>query len=267
MLWSVAGALNHAADPAGAETLARLRTHHDRDIRLAVAQALPVCHDLDDHDEQGEATVALLDLMEDEHPDVRNWATFAIARQIEVDGAGIREALVRRLDDDDLEVRSEAGAGLARRHDRRAVHVVKSMIEAGDSRWFVIEAAEYLGNEELLGPLRGLAKTWTGAGLSALARAIHRCDPAARSAVLLDCRKVLMRLDQAGLAPSLSCPLYGAWLQLDLTAQDGTTLSYDLTHLLDDRCQGDLENLVALVAADAARVSATDAAPDREPYV
>lgn len=257
VLWSVANALGHAADPAGTEMLARLRTHQDRDVRLAVAQALPMCHDPDDHDEMSLSAVALLDLMEDEHADVRDWATFAIARQIEVDGIGIREALAGRLADDDLETRREAAAGLARRRDRRALEVVKGMIQSGSPPWFVIEAAAYLGHEELLGPLRELAETWTDTGLSTLVRAIRRCDPAARSADLSRWNEVLTRLDQAGFSPALLCPLYETWVELDLAAQDGPMLSYGVEHLVDDRCQGDMTKLASVVAADAARISET----------
>ena len=265
VLCSVARALGHAADSTGAATLARLRIHHGRDVRLAVAQALPMCHDADDHDQESVVATALLDLMEDEHPDIRDWATFAIARLVQVDGVGVRQALVRRLLDDDLATRSEAAAGLARRRDRRALEAVRDIIQSGRPPSFIIEAAEYLGNEELLPSLQTLSETSTGSGSSALARATRQCDPAARSGDLSQWTEVLTLLDQAGLSPSLLCPLYEVGIELDLAPRDGTTLCYDLEHLVRDRCQGDLKQLASLVATDAARISMTSDAPDQEP--
>jgi HEAT repeat protein len=64
------------------------------------------------------AIEALLELSRDSDVDVRNWATFALGSQIDVDTPQIREALRNRLSDSDEDTRSEALCGLARRKTR-----------------------------------------------------------------------------------------------------------------------------------------------------
>jgi HEAT repeat protein len=83
------------------------------EVRYAVVHAL-----LGDTDPV--AIVALIELSADEDSDVRNWATFGLGSQIDIDTPQIRETLALRLSDGDYEVRSEAIAGLAGRGDERA---------------------------------------------------------------------------------------------------------------------------------------------------
>ena len=69
---------------------------------------------------EAEAIDALVALTADSDSDVRDWATFAIGTLSEHDSPQIRDALAARLTDEDIGVRDEAMAGLARRRDPRA---------------------------------------------------------------------------------------------------------------------------------------------------
>lgn len=72
----------------------------------------------------------LIQLSQDEQADVRDWATFALAREIERDTPGLRDALLARLGDPDPDVRAEALAGLAARKDRRAIEALLAELDS-----------------------------------------------------------------------------------------------------------------------------------------
>lgn len=120
VLWAMVEALHHAADPIGVPVMRGLRNHPDRDIRLAVAMGLPFCSTSDADDDLTSIVETLVELMKDEDPDVRDWATCGVGRQLNADGAAIRAALARRLGDDP-EVHVEAVRGLARRRDPQSL--------------------------------------------------------------------------------------------------------------------------------------------------
>ena len=65
------------------------------------------------HDDD-RAVAALIALSADWDGDVRDWATFSLAVQIDRDTPEVREALAARLSDDHGDTRSEAIRGLAR---------------------------------------------------------------------------------------------------------------------------------------------------------
>jgi HEAT repeat protein len=98
----------------------RLARHESQAVRYAIAHALSGHH-------RADAIAILIELTTDVDDSIRDWATFAIGTQCDVDGPEIREALGRRLVDADEEVRGEAMVGLAR---RRAVGVVDYVAEA-----------------------------------------------------------------------------------------------------------------------------------------
>jgi HEAT repeat protein len=54
-------------------------------------------------------------LTQDTAPEVRDWATFALGTQIDLDTSEIRDALAARLNDPDEVTRAEAATGLSRR--------------------------------------------------------------------------------------------------------------------------------------------------------
>jgi len=177
VLWSIAGALQHATDPIAVPVLVTMASHQDSDVRFNVALALPAAM-------RGRVDAggidALIALTRDADPEVRNWATFGLGRQVDVDGAEIRQALWARVGDDDADVREEAICSLARRRDRRAVRLVGELLRSGDVHVWVFDAAARLGDESLLADLEEYD------GPSAV-RAIRACDPLER-----------LRQDEAG---------------------------------------------------------------------
>ncbi len=157
-----------------------VRTHAgspDAGVRLAVAANLPFLCD-------GEPSAAIADtliaLSRDSDDAVRNWATFGLGAQTDLDTAEVRAALAARLDDHHRDTRDEALVGLACRNDPRAVPIVRRELECGDVGRLAVHAAELLGDPSLSRPLAGLASWWdVDPGL--LDRAMRQCDPNRRA--------------------------------------------------------------------------------------
>jgi len=130
-------ALHHIDSLRAAPHIAPLATHMNDDIREAVAFGLNAVVSSGAHD-------VLLKLMRDRSADVRNWATFGIARQSDIDSSDVRGALVANLADLDDEVRYEAAIGLARRRDIRSVKILKQLLHEDPDDIFAQEAARIL---------------------------------------------------------------------------------------------------------------------------
>jgi len=114
VLSSAAIGLGHLRDERALPRLATLAAHPDVLVRRGVV------HGLMGHDED-RAVAALIRLSDDWDGDVRDWATFSLAIQIERDTPEVRAALAARLSDDHGDTRAEAIRGLARRGDERAL--------------------------------------------------------------------------------------------------------------------------------------------------
>jgi HEAT repeat protein len=112
----------------------RLATHPSAEVRYAVTHLLI-------HRDEPEAIELLLELMRDPSDDVRNWATFAIAQQTDLDTLAIRQALSERLTERDDEIRGEAFVGLARRGDLLIIDQIVREVE-GDPGSLVFDAAD-----------------------------------------------------------------------------------------------------------------------------
>ncbi len=125
----------------GLRRAVRFAGHADPKVRYAVAFALGGHAEL-------EALTTLIALMEDEAAEVRSWATLGLA-QGGADMPAIRDALRRRLDDDDEDSRFEALFGLARRRDpAAAAPLVEALREAPDDLALRQPACQLLGIDQ-----------------------------------------------------------------------------------------------------------------------
>ena len=147
-LHSILVALGNLDEPRVISVASRFVNHPDRDVRFGVVMALA-----------GHECEAAVDLMirltNDADSDVRDWATFGLGTQLELDTPKIRNALVARLDDPDEDTRGEAMIGLACRNDQRAIPAILNDLEAGFTDK-PLDAAAYSQSPELLGALIAL---------------------------------------------------------------------------------------------------------------
>jgi HEAT repeat protein len=93
---------------------------------------------------------------------VRDWATFGLGSQIDLDTPRIREALCARLNDPDPITRAEAFVGLARRKDEGVLSPLiaalgSTQLDEFDPRQdLVLEAAWEIADPRLLPALRAM---------------------------------------------------------------------------------------------------------------
>ncbi|WP_126173756.1 HEAT repeat domain-containing protein [Altericroceibacterium xinjiangense] len=137
VLFSAILALQHVNLKRAASHVLAFCDHPNDNVRYAVAVALG---GVDDET----AIKALVRLASDGDAEVRNWATFGLAQQCDVDTSEIREVLVARLEDQDQDVRYEAIYGLARRRDAKAVGYLKTILHDDPDDVFAREAAALL---------------------------------------------------------------------------------------------------------------------------
>ena len=142
VLQSVLVAISHLECVEAIEPAARFVNHPDPSVRHAVVLALT-------GDERQFAIDCLIRLTADLDHEVRDWATFALGSQFDVDTPQIRDALAARLDDSDDDTRAEAVMGLARRKDRRAVSALQKELASDSVDAMFIEAAELVEAPEL----------------------------------------------------------------------------------------------------------------------
>lgn len=152
--------LQFADRERAASFVLKFSDHINSDVRYAVAIALGGL-------ESREAVDALMKLMADSDPDVRNWATFGISRLCDIDNADVRDTLVARLNDENEDVRYEAVCGLAKRRDRRVLsYLIPMLIDYPDDSAAYEASIEFLGLEpsdempiqELIGALERLRR-------------------------------------------------------------------------------------------------------------
>ena len=134
------------------ERLAPLATSPDAEVRFGLAFSLLTR-------DEPLARETLIALSRDSDADVRDWATFGLGSQSDVDSEAIRLALADRLDDEDRDTRGEAMVGLARRGDVRAEAAVIAALSEPDVDQLTIEAAEELGRGPFLSRLEALLET------------------------------------------------------------------------------------------------------------
>jgi HEAT repeat protein len=114
-LISAVYALGHIYDPRAIPLIIRFAQHPEAEVRFAVACALG-------HFPNDDLSARpLLALTEDVDEDVRDWATFGLGVQGNLDSPEIRDALAKRLSDPFSDARQEAMAALAKRRDTRVL--------------------------------------------------------------------------------------------------------------------------------------------------
>lgn len=178
ILQSIGIALGHLNDARAIEPQLKFYLHPDWEVRYGVVLSM------NGHNDK-RAIAALIKLSGDDHPQVRNWATFGLGSLLEVDTPEIREALYQRflLEDptgeETAEIQGEALVGLASRQDERILPKLMEQLMSENLSVLEIEAAEKLANPQLL-PALLQVKTWcepTGYFAETLAAAIVACTP------------------------------------------------------------------------------------------
>ena len=178
ILQSIGIALGHLNDARAIEPQLKFCLHPDWEVRYGVVLSM------NGHNDK-RAIAALIKLSGDDHPQVRNWATFGLGSLLEVDTPEIREALYQRFllenptDEETAEIQGEALVGLASRQDERILPKLMEKLMSENLSVLEIEAAEKLANPQLL-PALLQVKTWcepTGYFAETLAAAIVACTP------------------------------------------------------------------------------------------
>jgi HEAT repeat protein len=178
LLQSIGIALGHLNDPRAIEPQLKFCSHPNWGVRYGVVLSL------NGHDDE-RAIAALIKLSADDHPYVRNWATFGLGSLLEVDTPNLREALYQRFlledttDEEAREIYGEALVGLARRQDERILPTLIEQLMSENLSMLAIEAAEKFANPQLL-PALLQAQTWCepdGYFANLLATAIVACQP------------------------------------------------------------------------------------------
>jgi HEAT repeat protein len=119
-------ALGQLHSPTAVIPLARLRRHPAASVRFAAVHGLL-------YQSSALAINTLIELSADPDRDVRNWATFGLGSVSKADSPRIREALLKRLDDVDGEIRGEAMLGLALRREVRLIGPLLKELEIFDA--------------------------------------------------------------------------------------------------------------------------------------
>jgi HEAT repeat protein len=104
------------------------------------------------------------EILTDEDRDVRDWATFALASQTELDTPDLREGLRARLADSDPEIRGEALVGLSKRQDGYLKSAILDELNGEFHGDWVFEAAGAMPDTAFIPALESM-RTRMGADL------------------------------------------------------------------------------------------------------
>jgi HEAT repeat protein len=252
---SIAQTLGFTRDPIAIPVLLRMSSHDHDDVRVQVARALPSCCD-DDHPNDPNVVGTLVSLMNDSCVEVRDNATFGLARMLEADSKEIRDALADRLTDTDWETRREGLIGLARRRDTRAIKPILEALRAGDTDRLVLDAVRYVASEQFLPHLMALGSDDEFTEIQIL-NARKSCDPmevayfnASILEFLTDLQDALTR-EEFDVRVGLSSRRFEFDITLDIESQkaDQGKWSWSFEDLLR-RSDDSLTNAVANVLED-----------------
>jgi hypothetical protein len=199
-------ALTFHTGPFCIDVLVALRTHPDKEVRGAVAGAVATSADCEWVKESHLIAATLIELTADADSDVRDSATFQLARILKVDGPSIRAALRTRLDDVDEDVRSNARAGLALRHQVGVAELILAALVGGVVLERDVHSAGVLGDPALMNALVELSSWWE-VDPQVLVDSLRRCDPAVVAAHTSQMIALLHGAEDLGVAIEL-------WIEL-----------------------------------------------------
>lgn len=246
--------LGHGWTDAACRAVLPLAEHAAVDVRLAVARAL---HQAEDRDLERQVLDAVIRLSADESDEVRNWATFKLGSQFDVDSSDLRDALAVRLDDAYDEVRAEAMVGLARRHDPRATDAVRAALSNVHTGALTFEAARLLADPGL----HSLLVKWSNGQPDddEIAAATEACDSVRQQSRRQQQGDLLLAVQQqfdqqaTGRTATMFCSRFDD--EVLLTIGDGTVV-WHVTALLDRA--GDHVPTAARMVTDQAQASADE---------
>jgi hypothetical protein len=124
-------------------------------VRLAAVRGLAVSAD-DEPDDGGDVATLLLRRFDDPDATVRDFAVPALGVNRDVDSPAIRDALVRRLVDEEADAAGEAAVALAMRADRRVLPLLLEHLGRPDVGNLWVEAAAELADPVTLPALLAL---------------------------------------------------------------------------------------------------------------
>jgi HEAT repeat protein len=176
VLGCAVSAMGHLRQPEALPYVVTHAQHADSKVRLSVACALPSIIDCEWLGEAHPVVTTLMQLTSDDDEHVRDWATFGLGTQVNVDGALVRQCLFTRLDDPHDDTRAEALAGLARRHVPEIERHVLDALSDETVHRLAVESACYLGNPSFAELLDELTDWWD-VDVDLPADAQRRCNP------------------------------------------------------------------------------------------
>lgn len=147
VLYSILHAIGHNNEDLKRTQISKLvefKNHRYSSVRYSLVHALSGV-------ESELAIETLIELSGDKNTDIRDWATFAIGSQIEINSSEIIHALWDRINDEDEKTRHEAIAGLSKRKDSRVKEILKKELENVDENGsLVLESIEDYGDKDFI---------------------------------------------------------------------------------------------------------------------
>lgn len=126
------------------EIICSYKNHKSVNVRHSLVSSLLAI-------DKTQAVSTLIKLSKDKDSDVRDWATFGLGTQIELDNELIREALWNRIEDKDEGTRDEAIFGLAKRKDQRIKEILKIELEnINEFGSLILESIEEFNDKDFI---------------------------------------------------------------------------------------------------------------------
>jgi HEAT repeat protein len=124
--------------------LLKYKTHKFVDVRFQLTLAISCL--------KNEVAIEnLIELSTDKNADIRNWATFGLGTQIEIDNSQIRNALWERVNDTDASTREEAIFGLAKRKEVKIKEIlIKELKKIDEFGSLILEAIEEFKDKDFI---------------------------------------------------------------------------------------------------------------------